>query len=162
EDFSVQGDLATTWSEDNVNAYQSDGVTVRRGLIDGNNAPSGCGVIADAGSSHMLIEDVDALNQGNACFAAYTGSTPSDDVRFRRVRCKDTFCGSVAGRGPPSSGGLILANYPANTNIGIEASSYFNHCRDQAVWDASSISPYEMTVRDFTPRAAIRATLCWE
>ncbi|MFY0539433.1 hypothetical protein [Nannocystis pusilla] len=43
EDFSVINPQASSWPEDNVNIYQSVDVEIRRGMIDGNNSPSGWG-----------------------------------------------------------------------------------------------------------------------
>ncbi len=84
-----------SWPEDNVNIYQSSNVTVRRGFIDGNNSPSGVGVIFDGGPSTGLVEDVDAVRMGNGCFSDYDGG---EGVVFRRTRCRDNICGSQ-GRG---------------------------------------------------------------
>jgi hypothetical protein len=39
------------WTEDNISVYQSDNVTVRRGVIDGNNSPAGDGVMLESGGS---------------------------------------------------------------------------------------------------------------
>jgi hypothetical protein len=73
EDFSCVNDVGrnVSWTEDNISVYQSDNVTVRRGLIDGNNSPSGDGVMVESGGSTEkgcvirtgLVEDVDAVHQ---------------------------------------------------------------------------------------------------
>ena len=47
EDFSCENSNAS-WTEDNVNVYESDNVTVRRGVVDGNNSPSGDGIMFES------------------------------------------------------------------------------------------------------------------
>ena len=166
EDFSVESPLATSWTEDNVNAYDSVGITIERGLIDGNNSPSGCGVIGDRGAANMLVEDVDALRQGTGCFCAYNGGPPAvHDVTYNRVRCRDTHCTGVQGRAAPSSGGLVFAVAPDSYAIHMTSSHYYNHCStSNVVWDASRVSPLQLTklTAPFTPRAPIRLNQCWQ
>ena len=60
EDFSVVMPQDTSWAEDNVNVYKSGNLLIRRGLIDGNNSPSGIGVIFErcfvfAEAKHVFI-----------------------------------------------------------------------------------------------------------
>jgi len=70
EDFSCENDNSS-YTEDNVNVFESNNVTVRRGLIDGNNSPSGDGVMYECGDkahAYMtsgLVENVDSVHQGN-------------------------------------------------------------------------------------------------
>ena len=40
EDFYCKNDN-TSWTEDSVSIYRSSNASVRRGLIDGNNSPTG-------------------------------------------------------------------------------------------------------------------------
>ena len=51
EDFSCVNDIGqnVSYTEDNLSVYQSDNVTLRRGLIDGNNSPTGDGVMVETG-----------------------------------------------------------------------------------------------------------------
>jgi len=159
EDFSSENPAATSWTEDNVSVYQSSNVTVRRGLVDGNNSPSGVGIMfEESGSGHTggLAEDVDALRQGNGCFSAY----PGYDVTFRRTRARDNIC-TDQGRGTPSSGGLAWAGSPESSGLRIEDSRYHNLCQG-LVWDQSVFTAQELTDEDFTPRAALRLTFCWQ
>ena len=67
-DFSCENDNSS-WTEDNINVYESNNVTIQRGLVDGNNSPSGDGVMFECGNkahAYMdagLVEDVDTINQ---------------------------------------------------------------------------------------------------
>ena len=80
EDFYCTSDN-TSWTEDNLSLYRSSNVTVRRGLIDGNNSPTGVGVMfeQDDPTKHGgLCEDVDAVHMGDGCFSAckHTSTPP--------------------------------------------------------------------------------------
>jgi hypothetical protein len=158
EEFSVINP-ATSWPEDNVNIYQSTNVNVRRGFIDGNNSPSGVGVIFDGGPSTGLVEDVDAVHMGNGCFSDYDGG---EGIIFRRTRCRDNICGSQ-GRGAPSSNALMWCGHPDRTTLRIEQSTYFAACNPgNVVWPRESFAQIELTEGDFTPRSPISVDLCWE
>jgi hypothetical protein len=105
EDFYCYSDN-TSWTEDNLSLYRSSNVTVRRGLIDGNNSPTGVGVMFeqdDPVKHDGLCQDVDAVNMGDGCFSAYGGT----NVRFLRARCKSNHCAGWAGRAKPTSGSLM-------------------------------------------------------
>jgi len=158
EDFSSECPAATSWTEDNVSVYQSSNVTVRRGLVDGNNSPSGVGVmfeLSGGGSSGGLVEDVDAVRQGNGCFSGY----PAFDVVFRRTRSRDNIC-SDQGRGAPLSGGLAWAGSPESSNLMIEDSSYFNLCAG-LVWLEDVFTAVDLSEEDFTLREPQRLSFCW-
>ncbi len=157
EDFSVINPQ-TSWPEDNVNVYQSNNLTIRRGLIDGNNSPSGVGVIFDGGDATGLVEDVDAIRMGNGCFSAYDGG---DGTIFRRTRCRENICGDQ-GRGVPLSNALMWAGQPGLTQLRIEDSSYFASCNDNLVWPQDSFAVVELNEVDFKLRAAIVNTFCWD
>jgi hypothetical protein len=159
EDFSVINPQASSWPEDNVNVYQSVDVEIRRGLVDGNNSPSGVGVIFDGDLALGLVEDVDAVRMGNGCFSDYAGS---DGVVFRRTRCRENICGDQ-GRGPPLSNALMWAGNPAFTMIRIEDSRYFAACNpDNVVWPQESFAVIELWEEDFAPREPIALQPCWE
>jgi hypothetical protein len=158
EDFSVENP-ATSWPEDNVNMYKSLGMTVRRGLIDGNNSPSGIGVIFDGDTSTGLVEDVDAIHMGNGCFSDIAGA---DGNTFRRTRCRDNIC-TDQGRGVPSSNALMWCGKTGATQIRLEASQYYAACNPGNItWPASSFVVSEVTETDFTPRPPERVRFCWE
>jgi len=162
EDFSCINPPASSWPEDNVSVYRSSNVTVRRGLLSGNNSPTGVGVmfeLSDGTSSGGLAEDVDTVDQGNGSFSGY----PAKDVVFRRTRARDNHCAGQAGRPAPSSNSLVWAGSPDSSNLTLEDSRYFNLCNPgNTVWDKSVFSKVEISEEDFTPRAPIVEKFCWE
>lgn len=101
ENFYAFNDATISYPEDVVSVYESPNVTMRLGVIDGCNAPSGVGVMCEGGSTNCIIEDVDAINIGNGAFAAYSGSM---GVIFRRCRARGQI-GLDQGRGKPTSRG---------------------------------------------------------
>ena len=137
--FSDENSLDTSWTEDNINVYQSQHVVIRHGVVDTNNSPSGDGVIADNLSGDVLVDDVDAVHQGNGCFGVYGGG--EYNVTFRHTRCRDNYCSLP--RGKPLSGSLAWAVDPAakTGGLNIEASVYANLCNPQnIVWDAAQLT----------------------
>ena len=99
------------WTEDNVSIYRSENCVVRRGLLDGNNSPTGVGVMFENVSSG-LVEDVDTIRQGNGSFSAWT----SQNVIFRRTRARENICADQ-GRGKPSSGAQIWVGGGSSMNL---------------------------------------------
>ena len=158
EDFSVINPQDTSWPEDNVNVYQSLDIEIRRGMIDGNNSPSGVGVIFDGDKALGVVEDVDTIRMGNGCFSDYAGS---DGVVFRRTRCRENIC-EDQGRGKPLSNALMWAGHPGFTKIRLEDSHYFASCNGNLVWPAESFEVKELEEQDFTMREPIKVDLCWE
>ena len=158
-DFSDENSLAESWTEDNVNVYQSQYVTIRNGLVDTNNSPSGDGVIADNLSGHVLVQNVDAVHQGNGCFGIYGGG--EHDVTFTHTRCADTIC--TLPRGAPLSGSLAWSVDPAAIagDLNIEASRYENLCNaTNIVWDASRLAIQPRRVHATRSRAGQAVRIC--
>jgi len=157
EDFSVENPTGS-WPEDNVNVYKSTGLTIRRGLVDGNNCPSGVGVIFDGDTSTGLVEDVDAIRMGNGCFSNYAGA---EGNVFRRTRCRENIC-EDQGRGKPGSNALMWAGKPGLSKLRIEQSEYFASCNGNLLWPQESFEVAELEQKDFTLRLPIRVQFCWE
>jgi len=161
EDFSVVSEAGTSWPEDNISVFNSSNAVIRRGLIDGNDSPSGVGLMfeqIDGARRGGLVEDVDAVRMGNGAFSAY----PGRDITFRRTRMRENI-GADQGRGLPLSGGLAWAAEPnRSSGLRIEDSRYFDAYRPQLVWDRRVFTAIELTEEDFTPRAPIELTFCWE
>jgi hypothetical protein len=158
EDFSVINP-PTSWPEDDVNAYRSKNMTIRRGLVDGDNSPSGVGVIFDNTGSYGLVEDVDAVRMGDGCFSDYDAGA---GAVFRRTRCRDNIC-TDQGRGVPLSNALMWAGHGDGSNCcRIEESIYFNSCNGNVFWPASAFEVADVKKMDFVPRAAIQQKFCWE
>lgn len=158
EDFSVVNPPGS-WPEDNVNVYKSYDAVIRRGLIDGNNAPNGVGVIFDGGDSTGLVEDVDAVRMGNGCFSGYAGG---EDVTFRRTRCRSNICESQDGRGEPSSNALMWAGQPGRTELRIFDSTYFDSCNGNVLWPVDSFAVAELVEEDYVQRAPVELSFCWQ
>jgi hypothetical protein len=159
EDFSNETSLINSWPEDNLNMYWAKRVIIRRGLIDGNNAPYGDAVMIDEKSSNALVEDVDAVHQGNGCFGIWGGG--DGNVTFRNTRCRDTVCKSV--RGKLSSGSLAWTVDPRTKtgNLHIVNATYANVCNPtNIVWEAKSLTTKQITQQNFTPRKPLRVKLC--
>ena len=163
EDFYTNNPSDTAWTEDNINIFNSSNAIIRRGVIDGNNSPSGIGVIfeqLDDGVSGGLVEDVDAIHMGNGCFSAYPGT----NITFNRTRCTDNICTSQQGRGAPLSNALCWAGLPGESSgLKLLDSSYQRFCNaGNTVWDRSTFSTIQLTERSFTTRTPVRAKFCWQ
>lgn len=162
EDFSSISTPSTSWDEDNVNMYLSSNVTIRRGLLDGNNSPAGWGIIFeqhDEGATGGLVEDVDTIRMGNGGAAAYSVGF---NITFRRTRHRENIC-SDQGRGAPLSGALMWGGGPGSTGLRIEDSRYYLPCNaGNIIWDSASFDVIETTQGDYTQRPPIVLTMPWE
>jgi hypothetical protein len=166
EDFYCRND-ETAWTEDSISMWRSSNSTVRRGLVDGNNSPSGVGVMFeqdDPSKSGGLCEDVDAVRMGDGCFSAYGGK----DIRFVRTRCRENHCEGWSGRDKPMSNSLLYAagdeNGVESSNLQVEDSQYFNICNpDKLFWEAheGAWTKQELTEVDFKLRDPITLSFCW-
>ncbi len=158
-DFSTENSIEHSWTEDNVNVYRSRNVVIRRGLVDGNNSPSGDGILIDEESGHVLVERVDAVRQGNGCFGVFGGG--GFDVTFRDTRCSDTLC--QLPRGNPLSRSLGWAIDPESIagNLNIIRGAYQRLCNpENRLWDEKMLRQHSLAEAAFTPRAPQRVTLC--
>ena len=174
EHFSCVNDIGSnsSFTEDNISIFQSDNVSVIHGLIDGNNSPSGDGVMVESGGSTVtgqtisrgLIEDVDAVNQGNGCFGGWAVS----NVVFKSVRVSKTHCGGVDGRKKPSSGALVFSGGSegkppvASTGLRIENATYQQLCKKNLVWPGQAFAEQTLGQGTFTPRSPLNLKFCWE
>jgi hypothetical protein len=156
--FSVVN-TAASWTEDNVNAYQSLDMQIKNGLVDGNNSPTGVGVIFDGDTSTGVVDGVDAVHMGDGCFSAYAGG---EGNIFRNTRCRDNIC-TDQGRGVPTSNALMWCGKPGLTQLRIENSTYFNPCNPgNIVWPQESFALIQTTLADFTPRTPLDLKFCWQ
>jgi hypothetical protein len=164
EDFSAENG-STSWTEDNVSIFHSDGCVIRRGLVAYNNSPSGVGVMLE-GSADCLVEDVDAQMQGNGAFAA----VPSDQREsggciFRRCRTAYSYNAPRDGRDAPTSNGLsfymrISSGRPPHAIIDC---SYFALANPRnLVWQTQALAQEAgLYAREFKPRPALRLAFEW-
>jgi hypothetical protein len=97
---------------DVVNAYQSTGITVRHGTIDGvyggypsddfNPTVVSCGVQNDQYTSNMNVSDVNVFHAIDGGLCAYgTGGTGN---KFTNVRASNNICSDPVTSRPPASG----------------------------------------------------------
>jgi hypothetical protein len=171
---------ATSWPEDVVSVYDSDGTTVRRGVVDGCNSPSGVGVMLEV-SANCVVEDVDAFRMGNGCFSAYSGA---NNAVFRRCRAAYQI-GRDQGRGKPTSRGwdagerrniapaTIVAS--ASTASFLDGSNYevpgqagytgvlteTGEAWENNISGGTSFDPYEMTQETFATQALWLNRFVW-
>lgn len=162
EDFYTKNDINVSWTEDNVNSWRSSNTKIRRGLIDGNNSPSGVGVIFEHGSfaNGGLVENVDAVRMSNGCFSA----ADAHNITFRNVRCQRNLCGNVGGRGASSSNSLMFHSYQntLSDNIRYYAANYNYSCNGNVAWDQRAMTIKEIAKRSYTQRAPIILAFPWE
>jgi hypothetical protein len=149
--------------------FQSDNVTIRLGVIDGNNSPSGDGVMFESGGSTVagqtitsgLVEDVDTVNQGNGCFGAWGVS----GVVFKDVRISHTHCTGVDGRSKPSSGALLFGGGTegkvASKGLEIADGIYTQLCVKNLVWPGTAWAEVQLKEEVFTPRQPLDLAFCW-
>ncbi|WP_230532333.1 right-handed parallel beta-helix repeat-containing protein [Microvirga roseola] len=165
EDFSAENG-PTSWTEDNISVYRSDRCTVRRGLVSYNNSPTGFAVMLE-GSFDGLVEDVDAVQQGNGAFAAVTqGEVGSGGCRFHRCRTRDTYNSMRDGRDAPKSNSLsiyTLISEGASKHI-IKDCVYYNLANPRnLIWKRDAIQPgSSFRLQNFEPHSPVRLQLPWE
>ncbi|MEA2740076.1 MAG: hypothetical protein QOH05_3383 [Acetobacteraceae bacterium] len=164
EDFSAENG-PTSWTEDNVSVFESNGCTVRRGLVFYNNSPTGDGVMLE-GSFDCLVQDVDAVQQGNGAFSA----VPAEDARsggcvFLRCRTRASYNAPRDGRPAPESGGL---SFYMQTSSGARkhtvADCHYDHLanRQNLIWDVRGVNAgFSLTPMAFRAREPIRLRFPW-
>jgi hypothetical protein len=101
-DFSNYNDPANSFSEDCVSIFASPNWRVLRGVLDGNNSPTGCGLMAEAGSPGGVVADVDCINMGNGSVFFY----PAANCVCLRNRTMNNTLGDPI-RGKNSSNALV-------------------------------------------------------
>jgi hypothetical protein len=172
EDFSCENISGVSVGQDNVNVFASSDCTIRRGLIVGNDAPSGIGVIFEQdearASSGGAVIDVDTVEMMNGSFSAYQGYC----IEFIRTRDLDHKCDGP--RGPPLSAGRIWVSglesstclhggrywpaMPAECVGPLWISSSFRDCSG----DATGCRDYALDDFRGDLRAPVRLTFPWE
>lgn len=134
ENFHIVNDPASAWTEDNISVIDSSNVVIRNGIIDGNNAPSGVGVLVetydDAPAAGVAVENVQVFGFYNGAFSAANGAT---DVAFTDVYAEGGLTpeamSAAAGanfRGPPLSGQEAFHAYLAADSIIFADAAYFD------------------------------------
>lgn len=157
-------------SEDNVNMYQSDNVSISEGFIDGNYSVNGVGVIADTGSDNAHVKNIDLINTTVVAVSVWSNDDNNVGKNFlaENIRAKDTHCESRDDQ-VPSSQGLVFGAHPNSDNPRFVNSTYFNHCRETHSWCVPGSScrtgsggSFDVREEDFTPRAKLQLVFPWE
>jgi hypothetical protein len=126
--FYTYNNPAGSYVEDNISVYHSPEVRISNGLINGNNSPSGVGVMFEGDSHGGLVSHVDAVGMGNGAFSSY-----SPNVTFDYTRSFDNIA-TDQGRGLPMSNALIWN--VSSKGIKIDNSTYTDPARsNNIVWD---------------------------
>merc|ERR1712118_77943 len=92
-----------------ISIHMSSDCIVRNGVIDGNSAENGVGVMFEqdgtiTGSvSGGSVSNVDAIRMGNGCFSAYGAQS----VTFTSANCRDNICTGQNGRPKASSNSIM-------------------------------------------------------
>ncbi|MEP2281009.1 right-handed parallel beta-helix repeat-containing protein [Maribacter sp.] len=162
ENFSVINDRDVAWTEDNISIYKSAGQQIKKGLIVGNNSPSGVGVMFEdqntegaRGGTGGLVEDVDFLQMGNGVASSVEGS---GNVTFNRLRAKQIICGELGqGRGLPASNSLIFAAFETSGGNKIIDCLVYESCNPtNIIWPEYSFELVDYSDDiDFEPRSPI-------
>ncbi|MDW9518642.1 hypothetical protein GOB43_15330 [Sinorhizobium meliloti] len=165
QEFSAENG-PTSWTEDNISVFHSDRCAVRHGLVFYNNSPTGAGVMLE-GSFNCLVEDVDAVQQGNGAFSA----VPQDDVgsggcSFNRCRIRDTYNGPRDGREAPTSNGL---SFHIRISEGAEKHSVRDCCvyalanPGNIIWETAAVNAgWSIERKAFDPRPPLRIAFDWQ
>jgi hypothetical protein len=109
--FYAKNDADTSHPEDVVSVVDSPNVTVSNGVIDGDNSPSGVGVMFEGDSQGGQVSNVDAIHMGDGAFSSY-----SDDVTLNNVHAFDNI-DDDQGRGTPMSDGLLFFAEGSNVSF---------------------------------------------
>jgi hypothetical protein len=96
--FSCLNEMGKSWVGDTISMWRSSDVTLKNGVVDGNNAPFGICVMYEGSSKKTkggLVENVEARHcQG--CFSGY----PSNGLVMTGNTCADHWCDGTPERGP--------------------------------------------------------------
>jgi hypothetical protein len=164
ENFSCENG-PTSWTEDNVSVFQSDGCTVRWGLVSYNNGPTGDGVMLE-GSRDCVVIEVDAIQQGNGAFgAAPAPDADSGGCVFLRCRTRDSYNGPRDARPAPESSGLsFYMQISRGARKHTVADCHYDQLAnpDNVIWDLRCVNKgWSVTQKAFSPRAPIRLAFGW-
>ena len=159
------------WSEDMFSIGSGITITIRRGCVDGNNSPTGDGIMIEGGASNIVVDSVDILNQGNGVAAVYSNAVAA--YKNIRIRGEKTGSYNVGGniRNVPNGVCLLACNGATGTLINclIDKPTILNSCCGYITscgmttyttagpnWTAGSYA--QITNGTFTARGAIALT----
>ena len=151
--FYVDNDPKTSHPEDDISVYNSRDVTVSQGVLDGDNSPSGVGVMVEGTSDGTRVSGVDAIHMGDGAFSSY-----SNDVSFTDVRSFDNIA-TDQGRGTPLSGGLIF--YAPGSDVSFDDATYTNPGDPNNVLAGDPVEADITEDEGATPDGHIRNVFAW-
>ncbi|MBB5761661.1 Ca2+-binding RTX toxin-like protein [Methylorubrum rhodesianum] len=152
--FAVTNDPGHSHVEDNVSIIDSQNVSIANGVIDGNNSPSGVGVMFEGDSQGGHVQNVDVVHMGNGGFSSY-----SDDVSFVDTRSFDNIAHDQ-GRGNPMSNAVIWN--ASGDNVSIEDSTYTDPAvANNITWGASASGADVSAAPSATPMTPIHNVFDW-
>lgn len=161
EDFSSENDPAVAETCDTVNVYNSTNVTIRRGLVDGNNSPTarnGGAVVVDTNSSNVVIEDVDVVRSSIICFSGWGKDGSNRNLTFNRIGCRDNLKRRTDGQAIAFNVGFAI--HPKVKGSAIRRARYWGLPEGHAIPDGKHLLAAEFTEVDFKPRAPQRVRYC--
>lgn len=152
--FYVHNDPNLSHPEDDISVIDSPDTTISRGVVDGDNSPSGVGVMVEGTSNGTRVSDVDAIHMGDGAFSAY-----SNDVTFDRVRSFSNSAGDQ-GRGRPLSNGLIF--YAEGSNVSFDDATYTDPGDPDNVSNGNGIAGDDISqAAGAVPTGHITNTFAW-
>ncbi len=129
--FYNYNDPNNSHPEDNISVIDSPNTVISHGVIDGNNAVSGVGVMFEGNSEGSRAEYIDAIHMMNGAFSSY-----SNNVSFDHVRSFDNIA-EDQGRGDSMSNALIFAS--AGDGVHFTNATYTNPGNPNNIaWDEGS------------------------
>jgi hypothetical protein len=156
-DFSCINTPGQMWTEDNISVFQSPGATISNGHIDGNNSPTGVGIMFEQGSDNGSATDVDTIRMGNGSFSAFS----ADNITFLRCGHRENIC-TDQGRGAPTSGGQGWVFSNGANNGAVTDCSYWDICWTTHWISGTSDATIDLTEEDFTMQSPISLMFPWE
>lgn len=153
-DFICKNQWQYSYPEDAISFWRSANSTIKDGVILGNSASTGVGLmfeqsdilnnVAETGgvqTSWGLAENIQGAGIGGACYSAYGGT----NIVFKNCGCRDNHCAGRANRAPGSAimwyagweNPSNIENCCFSSNCTVEGGKYYNTCRKPYIWQGS-------------------------
>jgi hypothetical protein len=155
-DFSNYNDPTNSYPEDCLSFFASPNFRAIRGILDGNNSVSGCGVMAEHFSNGGVVMDVDTINQSNGSIFFY----PSNNCSNIRNRTMNSIAVDQ-GRGKPSSNCLVYGASGCTGNQIVGATVYNLGNPGNVLWDSHCYTSHDIKTAPFTPRQQLTVGFSW-
>jgi hypothetical protein len=149
--FYAYNDQTISNPEDVISVWESSGVSIGGGVIDGSNGPTGSCIQGGDQSSHdVAVTNVQCIHALNQCFGAY-GASGVYNVNYAYIDCRDMLVQSTNPRGPASSGQVPFVGAAPGSGTGwvsFENARYFNI--PSGLLQTGTIARIQATSEDFT------------